>query len=93
LFQIYEIRASSEQYSNLTKSSKDDSKQDNKNLFTAFSGIEPLHYNPTTENLWQSAVAQYNRSMISYDQKVSQILKEHFSKAQSNPQQVYLFKL
>ena len=81
---IYEIRAGSEQYANLMKSSK----EDNKALFNSFSGIEPFHFNAATESLWQSAVAQYNRSMVAYDQKVSQILKEHLSKPQSNPKQL-----
>ncbi len=88
LKEVYEIRAANEQYNNLTSSNKGEDKQENKGIFSVFSGIEPLQYNPFTEPVWQSAVSQYNRSMLSYDQKISQILKNHLAKNQSNPQQV-----
>lgn len=83
LKEIYEIRAASEQYKNLVN--EDSSAND---IFSSFSSIDPLQYNPFTEHIWKSAVSQYNRAMVPYDQKVSQILKTHLSKTQSNPQQL-----
>jgi dynein heavy chain 2 len=89
LKEVYEIRSANEQYNNLVSGADKGEKVDQKSMFSAFVGIEVLQYNPFTDSVWQTAVAQYNREMLSYDQKISQILKNHLTKSQSNTQQVH----
>ncbi len=91
LKEVYEIRSANEQYDNLMGGADKGDKPDQKSMFSAFTGIDVLQYNPFTDSLWQSAVAQYNREMLTYDQKISQILKNHLQKSQANTQQVFFF--
>ncbi len=88
LREVYEIRSANEQYDNLVGGLEKTEKLDQKSMFGAFVGIDTLQYNPFTESVWRTAVAQYNREMLTYDQKISQILKNHLAKSQSNAQQV-----
>lgn len=86
---MLQIRSGKEQYGILLKTVKDDQDDQSKTSnYSFFDGIDPLQYNPFTEQTWQEAVQSYDRSMNYVDQKTAQILKAHLRQAQSNPRQV-----
>ncbi|XP_074620352.1 cytoplasmic dynein 2 heavy chain 1-like [Acropora palmata] len=45
-------------------------------VFSPFSGLNPLHPNPYTEPLWRAAVTQYERGMAPAEQKIAGKLRQ-----------------
>lgn len=56
--------------------------------FSAFSNINPLHYNPYTQPLWRAAVTQYDRMMAPAEQKVAGKLRNEIRGLESNSKQL-----
>ncbi|XP_043547742.1 cytoplasmic dynein 2 heavy chain 1 isoform X2 [Chiloscyllium plagiosum] len=60
----------------------------NAQVFESFAGLNPVQYNPYTEPLWKTAVAQFERSIAPSEQKVASKLKVFIVEVQDNPQQL-----
>lgn len=56
--------------------------------FAPFSGLNPVNYNPYTENLWKAAVAQYERLTNQAESRVANKLRQHFKSIDGNPIQL-----
>lgn len=70
------------------------SKQEHQELhvdeaFTPFADLNPLHYNPFTQGLWEQAVNRYNAAMSAAEQRIASKLRHQFRGLETNSQQVY----
>uniref|UniRef100_W5MJK1 Cytoplasmic dynein 2 heavy chain 1 n=1 Tax=Lepisosteus oculatus TaxID=7918 RepID=W5MJK1_LEPOC len=56
--------------------------------FEPFAGLNALHYNPYTEQLWRAAVSQFERAIAPAEQEIASKLKACIMDVQDSPQQL-----
>ncbi|XP_063970614.1 cytoplasmic dynein 2 heavy chain 1 [Lytechinus pictus] len=59
-----------------------------KDVFSAFSGLNPLQYNPYTEPHWRAAVSQYERAINPAERRIAVKLRSQFRNVEGNPNQL-----
>nr|XP_032832089.1 cytoplasmic dynein 2 heavy chain 1 [Petromyzon marinus]XP_032832097.1 cytoplasmic dynein 2 heavy chain 1 [Petromyzon marinus]XP_032832104.1 cytoplasmic dynein 2 heavy chain 1 [Petromyzon marinus] len=87
LRQVLSLRTAHEQLLALLSSSERDTVQPSK-AFKPFEGLNPLHYNPYTQPLWQAAVLQYERVVEPAESRVAAKLRSRLMQTQGNPAQL-----
>ncbi|XP_071483964.1 LOW QUALITY PROTEIN: cytoplasmic dynein 2 heavy chain 1-like [Diadema antillarum] len=59
-----------------------------KDVFSAFSGLNALQYNPYTEPMWRAAVAQFERAINPAERRIAIKLRSQFRNVEGNPSQL-----
>ncbi|CAF0723119.1 unnamed protein product [Rotaria sordida] len=89
LQQIISIRSSYEQSLRFNPSMNKENFSANQ-VFAPFFNLNPIQFNPYTDPQWNSAMNQFENTMLSIDRDVARQLREHFQKLHSNPQQMLI---
>lgn len=87
LQQILRIRSSYDQAVRLNPSMAKDALSVSR-IFTPFSNLNPVQFNPYTDPQWTAAINQYELSLADVDRQLAKQLREHLQSARSNPQQM-----
>ena len=87
LQQILRIRSSYDQAVRLNPSMAKDALSVSR-IFTPFSNLNPVQFNPYTDPQWTAAMNQYELSLADVDRQLAKQLREHLQSARSNPQQM-----
>ena len=87
LQQILSIRSSYDQAVRLNPSMAKDALSASR-IFTPFSNLNPVQFNPYTDPQWTAAINQYELSMADVDRHLAKQLRDHLQSARSNPQQM-----
>ncbi|XP_022235786.1 cytoplasmic dynein 2 heavy chain 1-like [Limulus polyphemus] len=58
------------------------------NSFKGFEKVNPLQYNPYTDILWKTAVAQHERELATAEHRVAEKLRSHLHTIQNNALQL-----
>lgn len=86
-FQVLTLRTVHEQLVRLLTTSERQALRTSE-VFSPFSGLNPLHPNPYTEPLWRAAVMQYERGMAPAEQKIAGKLRQQLGDLSAKSHQV-----
>lgn len=84
-FEILALRTAKEQLAHL---SGDKSAENFNHFFSAFVGVNPLHYNPYTDSQWRTRVEQFESNIEPYAKKILPDLRGKFKMKDLSAQQV-----